>query len=106
MNEKERVYAERDTARAELRLVKRKCERLRKQINELEKATTAREAAIARSEATEYRKALSNIVHRIDSDQDSSLETLKAVAASALLLRGLRPSRRKQVEQAREGVSA
>lgn len=80
--EKEQVYAE-------LTALRHRVYAQRQELTALRKSATAKEAAIARDEAANYRRALSNIQHRIDNGGIDEHE-LRSIVARALLLRGLK----------------
>ena len=79
----------------ERRFQARKIARLRREVAALRVATDAKAAAIARNEASEYRKALSNILYRLDQGGVDDL-TLRSICEGALTLRGLKPWARKR----------
>jgi Mg2+ and Co2+ transporter CorA len=91
--EKERVYRE-------LELTQRKCGALRREVTSLRESATAKETAVARREAAEYRKALSNILYRLDNDSLTA-ENLRSIIDTALTLKALKQHHRDEIEALR-----
>jgi hypothetical protein len=74
---------------------------LRRENRELRRATSAEENALLRTEAREYRKALSNILHRLDvasSPLDLDPDALRSVVENALALNGVKLKRREAIK--------
>lgn len=95
-SEKQRVYQE-------LERVQLKCARLRAEVKSLRRGRTTEENAALRLEAATYRKALSNILHRLDSTSDVPAiadSTLRSIVDKALALKGLKVRQRAQIEAA------
>ena len=101
LSEKERVYGRLEWAEQELKRVQKKCERLRREVRQVKKNTTARESAALRAEADAYRKALSNIAYRLDNGGVDD-ETLRHIVESSLVLKGLKIAKRKQIAKVRD----
>lgn len=96
-SEKERVYAELDALRAEAKNLRRRVADQRNEINQLKRTGSAKENAVLRREATEYRKALSNIKYRVENGE-TGVWVLAGIAEKALLLRGLKAWQREEIE--------
>lgn len=100
LSEKDRIYAQLDEARRQLKACAKRRAEQRRELHSLRKRTTAKEAAVQRREAQEYRKALSQVVYEIE-NADADADRCKAIAQDALALRGLKAWQREQVEKAR-----
>lgn len=91
LGEKERVYRE-------LERTQHKCAALKREIKALRNAGSAKENVALRREATEYKKALSNIVHRLDTQGEIHPDVLRHIATVALALSGIKGSHRRDIE--------
>lgn len=94
MTEKEQVYGELDALR-------KRCADQRVEIRLLHKSTDARQNAALRRETREYRKALSNILHRLENGGVAA-DDLRSIVESALLLRGLKQGQRDAIVAAHD----
>lgn len=81
-SEKEAVYAE-------LHDLRRRVFAQRKELTALRLSGTAKAAAVERDKAAAYRRALSNIAHRLDNGGITDTE-LRSVVTRALMGKGLR----------------
>lgn len=107
-DEKDRVYAELDAHKALRVDLETRIATLRQENRELLRATSAKENALLRSEAREYRKALSNIRHRLSiasSPLDLDLDTLREVVDRSLGLQGLKLNRRAAIANLHEDTA-
>jgi hypothetical protein len=94
IGEKERVYSELDDLR-------NRVFHLRREIKTLRSRGTSQDAADMRREAQHYRKALSEILHRLDSD-DLPPDVLRRILKGGLDLAGMKASKRKRIERLRD----
>lgn len=92
-NEKERVYAELEACRSRIA-------NLRREVAALKTVGDSRENAALRREGQEYRKALSNILYRLDQGEAIDTDTLRRIVTSALVLRGLKRWKRDDIASA------